>query len=322
MKGRDAIRRAGLALLAALWLAGCDGTNTPTYAPPTREPLRATDTTAAPRTPVLLQTATPTRTATPTPIPTATATPTPTPTCTDAHGRVETGSYFSRVLGRDLPLRVYLPPCYGSSDRRYPVLYLLHGYPFGESHWDLLGADDVADDGIRSAAYPPFIIVMPNCDTEGIFVETSGGDSSVEGLIVDDLVPAIDAAYLTWAEREGRAIGGVSRGAVWSLEIGFRRPDLFSVVGAHSPALAVNYPHPLYDPLILATDPGVQELRIWLDAGDEDWARGGAEQLHRVLEEAGVPHEYTVGEGEHVNPYWSQMLPAYLAFYAAGWPRP
>lgn len=278
----------------------------PVYFPPTLVPLK---------------TATPTATAPPTSTATPAPPPTPSPICADAHGRVETWTYPSQVLGREMAYRIYLPPCYGADDRVYPVLYLLHGYPFDERHWDRLGADELADAGIGSGAYPPFIIVMPNCDPspEGIFVNTSGGDNSVEGLIVNELLPHVDRTHRTWAQREGRAIGGISRGGVWSLEIGFRRPDLFAAVGAHSAALSANYPHPAYDPLNLAAEPAVASLRIWLDAGDADWAWAGVEGLHRVLEEHNVAHEYVVGEGAHSDEYWSRMLPAYLAFYVAGW---
>lgn len=229
-------------------------------------------------------------------------------------------TYHSSILNRDMAYRVYLPPDYDSSDRVYPVLYLLHGYPFDESHWDRLGVDEVADAGIRAGTYPPFIIVLPNCDPapDGIFVNTSGGDSSVEGLIVNELIPHIDATYRTRTDREGRGIGGISRGGVWSLEIGFRHPDLFAVVGAHSAALSVNYPHPLYDPLNLAADPAVASLRIWLDAGNEDWAWVGVERMHEVLVQDGVAHEFVVGEGSHSDAYWAQMLPDYLSFYTAG----
>jgi enterochelin esterase-like enzyme len=219
--------------------------------------------------------------------------------------------------------KIYLPPCYDVyTSHQYPALYLLHGHPFDESHWDNLGADETADGGINSGAYPPFIIVMPNCDPspDGIFVNTSGGDNSVEGLITNELLPHIDATYRTWANRQGRAIGGISRGGVWSLEIAFRHPELFSAVGAHSPALSVNYPHPLYDPFVLLAEPGVRTLRIYLDAGDADWARAGTDRLHRALEEQGMPHEFTVGEGSHVDDYWARMVPAYLAFYTLAWP--
>jgi enterochelin esterase-like enzyme len=330
----DPWRRALRCLTVApvLALAACASAPTPGYTPPTLAPLQ-TENSVAPAptslsptpaqgytaaTMVPLATVTPTATATPTP----TAAPTTTLPCGETHGRVETGTYSSQILGRDVPYRIYLPPCYDAEERSYPVLYLLHGHPFDEWHWDRLGADETADSGIRSGAYPPFIAVMPNCDSseEGIFANTSGGDSSVEGLIVNELLPHIDRTYRTWPQREGRAIGGISRGGVWSLEIGFRRPDLFAVVGAHSAALAVNYPHPIYDPLNLAAEPAVASLRIWLDAGDADWARVGVDELHRILDEHGVAHEYVLGEGSHENAYWSRMLPAYLAFYVADWP--
>jgi len=237
---------------------------------------------------------------------------------------MESGTYYSQVLNREMPYRIYLPPCYGILERTYPVLYLLHGHPYDEYHWERLGIAGVADAGIRSGAYPPLIIVLPNGDPapEGLYVNSSGGDNSVEGLIVNELIPHIDATYTTWAAREGRAIGGISRGGVWSLEIGFRHPDLFAAVGAHSPALAVNYPHPMYDPFNLLREPMVGFLRIWLDAGDADWARGGTEQLAQALSAQGLAYEYVTGEGSHSDGYWSQMLPAYLAFYTARWPRP
>ena len=292
--------------LASMWLVGCDGSSSPTstFVPPTME---------------LLNTPTPTATPPPTPTPTPTPPVTPTPECAGSPGRVETGSYYSQILGRDMLYRAYVPACYGVIERPYPVLYLLHGYPFDESHWDRLGVDEVADSGIRMQIYPQFIIVLPNCDPEGIFRDTSGGDLSVEGLVVNELIPHIDSTYATWAAREGRAIGGISRGGVWSLEIAFRHPSIFAIVGSHSAALSVNYPHPVYDPLILATDSAVQDLRIYLDAGDADWARYGVEGLVQVLEEQGVEHQYFIGEGEHADEYWASMLSEYLSFYTAGW---
>lgn len=270
-------------------------------------------------TPTPLPTATPTPT--PTPLPTKTPTPTPTPICSGPSGRVEVGTYTSRILGRTMVYRIYLPPNYEASPEPYPVLYLLHGYPYDETHWDRLGVDEAAGAGICSGTYPPFIIVMPNCDPspEGIFVRTSGGDFSVEGLIVNELIPHIEDTYRTWKMRQGRAIGGISRGGVWSLEIAFRRPDLFAVVGAHSPALTVNYPLPAYDPFQMLDNLMLSSLRIWLDAGNTDWAWVGTNQMHLALMERGIAHEYAVGEGGHSDEYWAPMMPAYLAFYTASW---
>ncbi|MCS7282006.1 MAG: alpha/beta hydrolase-fold protein [Anaerolineae bacterium] len=312
---------------------------TPTLAPPT-----PTDTPIPSPTPTATPVPTPTPTPTPTPRPRAAAAPpatvviptpvyiTPPPSpglsvmsvnpfCADGTGRVEVGSYPSRITGQSMPYRIYLPPGYDTSSAVYPVVYLLHGYPYNDTHWDRLGADEAASAGICSGTYPPFLIVMPFCGSspDSIFVRTSGGDYSVEGLIVNELIPHIERTYRTWGTREGRAIGGISRGGVWALEIAFRRPDLFAAVGAHSPALSVNYPLPSYDPYRLAREPAVATLRIWLDAGDRDWAWAGANRLHQILAEQGVPHDFVVAPGEHADAYWAQMMPVYLDFYTADW---
>ncbi len=278
----------------------------------------ATPAPTMPPSPTFTPTATATATPTPTPTPTPTITPTPTPACTETAGRVESHTYFSPVVGGDQTYRIYLPPCYDQSDERYPVVYLLHGWYFTDSHWDDLGADETADIGIEAGIYPPFIIVMPRGIQE-FYVQTSGGDHSFEAQLVNDLLPHIDATYRTRAEREGRAIGGISRGGVWSLEIGFRHPDLFSSVGAHSPALSLNRAPQVYDPLHLVDDPRVATLHIYLDAGDADWARTGAEALHEALDERGISNWYIVHHGRHENQLWQENMAEYLAFYTAGW---
>ncbi|HEY68302.1 MAG TPA: hypothetical protein G4N97_08550 [Thermoflexia bacterium] len=265
-------------------------------------------------TPTPMLTSTPTLTPTPTPTPTLT----PTPTCTETTGRVEQHTYFSQTTGDEQPYRIYLPPCYDWTDRHYPVLYLLHGWPYDEAHWDSLGADEAADAGIGAGTLPPLIIVMPG-GSERLYVNTCGGDGSFEGQVINDLIPHVDETYHTWAEREGRAIGGVSRGGVWALEIGFRHPDLFAALGAHSPALSVNLAPPTYDPFYLLKEPGVAALRIYLDAGDADWARGGTQALHEALDERNIAHEFVVHSGSHENGLWAANVAEYLAFYAAGW---
>ena len=298
-------------------------TSTPT---PTQPPTPTSKPTATPS-PTATQTSTPTSTpgptdtaeAEPTLTPTTVAPPSPTPYA-ELAGRVEQHTYFSQTTGQEEPYRIYLPPDYDQSDRRYPVLYLIHGWPYDESHWDNLGADEVADSGIQAGAWPPFIIVLPGADPDGLFINTSGGDHSFEGQVVNDLIPHIDATYRTWAERDGRAIGGISRGGVWSLEIGLRRADLFAAVGGHSPALSLNLASPTYDPFYLLEEPGVAALRIYLDAGDADWARESTQALHETLDGHGIAHEFVVHAGGHDDGLWAANVAEYLAFYTAGWP--
>ena len=148
---------------------------------------------------------------------------------------------------------------------------------------------------------------------------TAGGDRSLEGQIINDLIPPIDSTYRTRATRDGRAIGGISRGGVWSLEIGFRHADMFAAVGGHSPALKYNLAPEAYDPFYLLDHPGVPELRIYLDAGDTDWALEDTQALHEALDAKGIPNQFVVHSGGHSDSLWDASVGEYLAFYAAGW---
>jgi enterochelin esterase-like enzyme len=283
----------------------------------------------------------PTWTSTPAPAPTplanATLTPTFVPTIppgadaippleadatmTDAvalAGRIEQHTYPSQVSGSEESYRIYLPPGYDQDDRRYPVLYLLHGWPYEAADWENLGAARVADAGIVNGTLPPFIIVIPR-GSEALYVNTSGGDYSFEGQLLKDLIPHVDATYRTWPAWEARAIGGISRGGVWALEIAFRNPSLFSVVGAHSPALSMNLAPPVYDPFNLLETPAVASLRIYLDSGDVDWTGPSTRSLHERLDGHGIANQFVVHSGGHDRAMWSANMAEYIAFYTAGW---
>jgi enterochelin esterase-like enzyme len=253
-----------------------------------------------------------------TPVPVATvaaqqATPLP------LAGRVEQGAYASQVTGREESYRVYLPPGYDGDDRRYPVLYLLHGWPYDESHWDALGVDEAADRRIVDGTLPPFMIVLPGADAEGLYITTSGGAGSFEEQLVNELMPHVDATFRSVQTREARAIGGISRGGVWALEIAFRHPDAFGIVGAHSPALSANRAPSAYDPFTLMREPGVGGLRIYLSAGDTDWAQPATVELHQALDQQGIAHQLAIHSGAHRDQLWARNLDEYLSFYAAGW---
>jgi enterochelin esterase-like enzyme len=227
------------------------------------------------------------------------------------------GVFPSTVQGFDQRYRIYLPPCYGQQDRLYPALYLFPGNIYDERHWSDLGLNEAADAGIAAGTLPPFVIVMPN-DGE-ISDVTSGGDWSFEGVVLSDLIPFVEDQYCVWAAKPGRAIGGISRGGYWSLEIGFRHPELFASVGGHSPAIfADNYP--MFNPLTTGTDPKLLGLPIYMDIGEGDWLREGAFDLHDNMLAAGIPHEWHLNPGVHNDAYWSEHLAEYLAWYASHWP--
>lgn len=327
--------RGGLSLWRLVWglvilAAGCSVTQLPPS--PTQTPIvsgLASQTRAGSPTRTLPPTFTPLPSAsfTPTPLPTATPTPsrrptstaTPTPTpCAELTGRVVTGTFPSLIQGLDPRYRVYLPPCYGQYDRLYPALYLFHGNIYTESHWDDLGIDEAADAGIAGGELPPFVIVLPFGGE--IANNSSGGDGSFEGVVLHELIPFIEGHYCVWPEAAGRAIGGLSRGGYWSLEIGFRHPGLFASVAGHSAAIFEDNAGPVFNPLSTGVDPRLIGLPIYLDIGDRDWLRQGVFDLHGVMVGAGIPHVWQLNPGSHEAAYWSEHIPEYLAWYASHWP--
>ncbi len=270
----------------------------------------------------LVPTVTPTHTSTltPSPVPTLTATPAPF-VCSFLRGRTESGSFSSDRMYEQVNYLVHLPPCYDQyADRAFPVLYLFHGWPLDEHHWQNLGVEVWADDYSGRSITGPYIIVMPGVGSEGLFVNSSGGDNSFEGMVVGELVPRIDATYRTWRLPLARAVGGISRGGVWALEIALRHQDVFGIVGGHSPALALNRPLPQYDPFKLGAGE-VVNLRFYLDAGDQDWARASTISFRDFLMALGISVTYQVHEGGHVDALWSSGIADYLLFYAETWPR-
>lgn len=139
---------------------------------------------------------------TPSALPTATITPL---ACLASPGRVEEGSLDSTSPRQEF--RIYLPPCYDErTDRRYPVLYLLHGQTYTDDQWIRIGAVNAADQLILSGVSVPFIIVFPDDRYWNLPPGPGFGQR-----LVEVLVPYIDTNYRTLPDRDQRAIGGLSR---------------------------------------------------------------------------------------------------------------
>jgi len=300
---------------------------------------------AAQQTPTITSTATPqpqhtavarlpTTTRRPTRTPRPRATPIPTrvgqsliatpaidpPPCTATTGFVTDEIFQSRISGNAQPYIVYLPPCYDSTSVRYPTLYLIHGASYDETHWESLGVFKAMDAGIQARRWLPAIIVLPDGD-EDLFTNTSGGPGSYEAQFVQELVPIIDGVFRTDPRPQMRAIGGISRGGVWSLEIAFHNPSIFGIVGGHSACLNLNEAPPELDPLKMVDLPTLKTQRIWLDTGDADGCRAGVDELHDALSNAGVTHEYRLWPGGHEDAVWAAHIEDDLAFYTQSWPK-
>lgn len=237
--------------------------------------------------------------------------------CIESSVRLERTSYRGWLSPDLIPVLIYLPPCYDDIDRRFPVLYLLHGKPQGENHWQILGVEAVLEDAYEDDTLPPFLVVMPR-QPEPFFSSTDGGPGSYEAEFINGLVPFIDRTYRTIAQEDSRGLAGVSRGGVWALEIGFRNADIIQRVGALSPALNVNYARPEYDPFSLVLL-GDLPSRIFLMSGDTDSAYGKTLELSEALYEADIVHKYVLAPGNHESNTWRGILPELLHYLAVDW---
>jgi enterochelin esterase-like enzyme len=246
-----------------------------------------------------------------------TATAAPTPDCRQSPGKIQSGAYRGFRVEFEVPYRIYLPACYGKSDEPLPTLYVFHGFPFDETHWESLGVQDRADALIASGQIKPLAIVMPRLP-EPLFRSSDGGPWSYEAEMLEGLIPAIEAAYLVQSAGQARAVAGISRGGVWSLEIGMTHPEAFAAAVALSPALSVNAARPEYDPLLLS-QLGPMPIRFMLVAGDTDWAapltRAVAERLAASQSKA----TYLELPGGHESSVWQASMDPILTYVNQSW---
>jgi len=260
----------------------------------------------------------------PTPTPVATALPSPTPfKCAEASGRVIQYTVPSAVTGAEVVNYVYLPPCFYDSLQRYPYVILLHGTGYDNGMWVDLGAPSVMDQGIASGTLPPMVLIMPD---GGLLAELNDqpDDASFETVILNELIPSLERDFCLWGSREGRAIGGISRGGFWAFSIALRHPDVFSAVGGHSPHFEPDNAGPDFNPLDLAArpNPALSALRIYLDHGANDYVAANVRRLSDLLRQNGIAHDYFIDPvGDHDMTYWTSHVAEYLSFYGQRWPH-
>ena len=212
--------------------------------------------------------------------------------------------------------RIYLPPCYDEkTDQRYPVLYLLHGQTYTDDQWIRLGAVNTVDRLILSGESIPFIIVFPDDHYWNLPPGPGFGQR-----LVEELIPYVDATYRTLADRNDRAIGGMSRGAGWALQLGLARWDLFGTLGLHS--LAVLQKDASQIRRWLADIPPASRPRVFMDIGDNDQELGMATQVEAQFNIFGLSHEWHLYSGAHTEEYWSAHVDEYIRWYAEGWNNP
>lgn len=159
--------------------------------------------------------------------------------CLFSQGKVLEGkTVTSKILGKNVMYSIYLPPNYDASiGRKYPVLYLLHGYSDSETAWVQFGnVDQTADKAIANGDITPMIIVMPNGELDW-YVNDYSGKVRWMDMFIQEFIPSIDAAYRTRANRDYRAISGLSMGGYGAFMMSIKNPSVFGYCAGLSSAI-------------------------------------------------------------------------------------
>ncbi len=220
------------------------------------------------------------------------------------HGGVEINWQASSVLKETRAFWVYTPPGYVRDGAKYPVLYLLHGSNDTAAGWTTAGGVNfILDNLLAEKKLVPMIVVMPFGHAEPF--GTRGGSNTLlfEKYLLADVIPAVEAKYRVAGGREQRAIAGLSMGGGQALAVGFGHPELFSSVGAFSPASPQELPGRLD-----ALDKKVKWKAVWIGCGRQDSLVAGARKLDALFKERGIPATYVETEGSHNFAIWQAHI--------------
>ncbi len=257
-------------------------------------------------------------------------------------GKVFDGlSMKSEILGMDRNYAVYLPPDYESSERSYPVLYLLHGAGDDHTGWVQFGEVlHITDKAIHSGNATPMIIVMPDAKTGRLgYFNTPDGNWNYEDFFFEEFMPHVEEKFRIKKEKRYRAISGLSMGGGGTFTYALHRPDLFSSAFPMSAYIGPESVEQLEQQarrmqfngtteelksywesinalsLIENGDPKkIGTVRWFIDCGDDDFLYEGNSLIHIAMRKKEIPHEYRVRQGGHTWTYWRESLPMALKF--------
>jgi len=224
-------------------------------------------------------------------------------------GKVEVFGYDSTVTGKRREANVYLPPDY-SAEKKYPVLYLLHGLGGNQYEWSgYIKAPVVLDNLIAEGRAVPIIVVMPNGRAlpddrppkEIYSPEHAASFARFEQDLLDCLIPAIQAKYGVHADREHRALAGLSMGGGQALNFGLGHPEIFAWVGGFSAAPNTRTPAEII--------PDIPRARatlklLYLSAGNKDGLINISQAVHLYLKAHDIPHVWNVDDHGHDGATW------------------
>lgn len=250
-------------------------------------------------------------------------------------------SLTSKILKSERKYAVYLPPDYETSQRNYPVLYLLHGAGDDQTGWVQFGeVHHITDKAIRDGIATSMIIVMPDARTGQMgYFNSLKNDWRYEDFFFEEFMPFIEKTYRIRAEKRYRAVAGLSMGGGGSFMYALHRPDLFSSacpLSAYVGPLSVEDARNMFarmnqsgtDAEIEAylkrhnainlvndiKDEHKRAVRWYIDCGDDDFLYEGNSLVHIAMKKKEVPHEFRIRDGGHTWTYWRTALPEVLRF--------
>ncbi len=263
----------------------------------------------------------------------------------------QTGQVFddltmnSMILNMERKFAIYLPPDYETSQRSYPVLYLLHGAGDDQTGWIQFGEVlRITDNAIKDGTATPMIIVMPDADTgrRGYINDLSGG-WRYEDFFFQEFMPYVEANWRIKAKKRYRAVAGLSMGGHGTFTYALHHPELFSsacpLSAATGPSSVENLKerldrysqvkdHKYSDSILkgyyrryssvymMANMPvdSLKSVRWYIDCGDDDFLYEGNSLIHITMREREIPHEFRIRDGAHNWTYWRESLPQVLKF--------
>jgi enterochelin esterase family protein len=230
-----------------------------------------------------------------------------------AHGAVEMRWYASKATNTVRRLHVYTPPNYERGTTRLPVLYLLHGADGDDAAWAAFGkANQILDNLIAEKKMAPMLVVMPfgyaYPPIQGVAGDKQRADFEKD--LTENIVPFVQANYRVLADREHRALVGLSMGGGQALNIGLRRLDLFSRVAGFSaavprgPAAQGSFKDVLADARKLNSSLKL----LWIGCGTEDGLFAPNKEFSEMLKTGGVTHTFHPSGGAHTWSVWRKYL--------------
>jgi enterochelin esterase-like enzyme len=234
------------------------------------------------------------------------------------HGEVRQVWYRSSTLGTQRRLHIYTPPGYDNSTDRFPVLYLLHGGGDEDSGWSTIGrAGFILDNLLAEKKARPMLVVMPNGSLpfpvklpDGTAGKTAAQDRFTNELL-KDIVPFVEKHYRVHADRDNRAIAGLSMGGGQSLRVVTTHPEQFAYVGIWSAGLGPNAADfEKRNEAFLGNADKVNKLvkLFSISVGDKDFAFAGSKNLSELLTKHGIRNQLHVSGGGHTWINWRHYL--------------